>query len=57
MTTSVRSSMFAIYVKEELGKELETKLSNGYPGEALFVRCDVTKESDIQVLFLCFKNN
>ena len=49
--------MFAIYVKEELGKELETKLSNGYPGEALFVRCDVTKESDIQVLFLCFKNN
>ena len=32
-----------------MGLELEAKLKNGFPGEAKFVTCDVTKEEDIKV--------
>ena len=40
---------FVIFLTEDAGKSSEIELNQKGPGEAFFVFCDVTKETDIKV--------
>ena len=41
---------YCLTMTEDIGKELEKTLNgSGRPGSVLFVKCDVTKEEDIEV--------
>ena len=44
----LRPIIFFLFL-EELGLELESNLKKSITGEATFIKCDVTKEDDIEV--------
>ena len=42
--------VFVFLTSEDVGKELEKSLNNsGLPGRTLFVKCDVSKQDQVQV--------
>lgn len=41
--------MFCIPVLVDEGKKLEKELNNTGPGEAFYIKCDVSKEDEIKV--------
>ena len=44
--------IFCVVPSEAEGEKLEKELNGAGPGEAYFIKCDVTKEEDIKVSLL-----